>query len=478
MPVNSAPVAGSAASAPGARGIAIGVALILGLLAGWLSSWWAGAAVFAFALVLVARPFDLFVSLLLLAAVAAFARYGDPSIQKDLFAVSALTFYALASLFVAALTGRWTLPSSPLGDALMALAVTSALAGLHGVLAHHSFRFIVLELLPLFALLLALAIGGTRLRPADLRIAKWALVGVALVSSAIGYQYYATTGTRTQGMPFSPVPGFIAIVVLTLMLFEPSRRPRFWPIVVFCVLIGHQIITFTRGFWLALLVAVPFACALYVRRGEGMGRRWRKVMGTLGLVAIVLLPMAAVASTLVGWSEIMDMIGSRFASSFQTKNTPETVSNIVRLVELRTTMKFILEQPLLGYGHGATLIVRQFFYPTTGAQWWVHQSYVMIWFKQGLFGLLALLWVLFAATRTGIAGIRHEDPRVAGWFAASAACTVFAAIVGLTNYYFFMVTLSFLLALVWGITLAFARTSRRRFVWRAAPPPGHGEDGA
>jgi len=166
------------------------------------------------------------------------------------------------------------------------------------------------------------------------------------------------------------------------------------------------------------------------------------------------------------------MVGSRFTSSFETKNTPETVSNIVRLVELRTSMKFILEQPWVGFGHGATLIVRQFFHPMTGPQWWVHQSYVMIWFKQGAFGLLALLWVLFAATRTGIAGLRHEDPRVAGWCAASAACTVFVAVLGLTNYYFFMVTLSFLLALVWGITLAFAHPGRRRFVWRAAPKGG------
>lgn len=476
--MRAAPIDSLRLARPGARGIAIGAALLLALAAALLSSWWAGAAVLAFGLVLIARPFDLFISLVLVAGVAAFARYGDPGIQRDLLVVTALTLYSLASLLTAALTGRWALPTSRFSVALGALAATSALAGLRGVLAHHSIRFIILELFPLFALLMALAVGGTRLRPGDLRIAKWALVAVALASAALGYQYYAATGTRTQGLPFSPVPGFIAIVVLTLMLFERAPRPRFAPVLVFCVLIGHQVITFTRGFWLALLVAIPFACALYVRRGEGVGRRWGKVVATLALVAVVLVPVTVVASTMVGWSETLELLGSRFTSSFETKNTPETVSNIVRLVELRTTMKHILEQPWLGYGHGATLIVRQFFHPMTGPQWWVHQSYVMIWFKQGILGLVALLWVLFAATRAGIAGVRHPDPQVAGWCAASAACTVFAAVIGLTNYSFFMVTLSFLLALVWSITLAHERRGRRRFVWRSAPRPGAPEGGA
>lgn len=467
--MSAPPAAPPRAGRTGARAVAIGAAFVVALVAGLASSWWVGAAVLGFGLVLAAKPFDPFVAVLLLAGVAAFARYGDPNIQKDLLVTSALTLYALASLLAAALTRRWTLPQSPFADALLALAATSALAGLHGVLARHSIRFVFLELFPIFALMFALVVGGLRVRPADLTAAKWVLVVVALASAAIGYQYYATTGMRTQGLPFSPVPGFIAIVVLTLMLFEPSPRPRFWPVVVFCVLIGHQVITFTRGFWLGLLIAVPVAVALYVRRGEGVGRRWGKVVATLGLVALVLVPMAIVASTMVGWSEIMEMLGSRFASSFETKNTPETVSNIVRLVELRTTMSFITAQPWIGYGHGATLIVRQFFHPMTGPQWWVHQSYVMIWFKQGILGLLALVWVLVAATRAGAAGVRHEDPRVAGWFAASAACTVFVAVLGLTNYYFFMVTLSFLLALVWGVTIAFSRRSRRRFVWRSAP---------
>lgn len=453
------------------RGTAIAAALFLGLAGAWLLNWWAGAAILALGLVVVARPLDLFVSLLLVTAAAAFAAYGEASIKRDLTIVSALTLYSLAAWLAAAATRRWTPPTSRLADALAALAATSAIAAGHGLLAHHSVRFIFLELLPIGSLFLALALGGARLSPADLRLAKWVLAAVALVSAGIGYQYFAATGARTQGLPYSPVPGFIAVVVFALTLFEPAPRPRLVPVVLFCLLVGHQILTFTRGYWLALLLALPIACALYGRSGDGAGRRWVKVGRTLVLVALVMTPMVVFASSVIGWHEVVAMIGSRFASSFQTKDTPETFSNIVRLVEFRKTMTLILTQPWLGFGHGATLVVRHLFYPMAGPQWWVHQSYVMIWFKQGVFGLLALLWVLFAATRTGIEGTRHADPQVAGWCAASAACTVFAAVVGLTNYSFFMVTLSFLLALVWGISLSFARRDGRRLVWRARRGP-------
>ncbi len=254
---------------------------------------------------------------------------------------------------------------------------------------------------------------------------------------------------------------------MALALFEPSPRPRFVPTLIFCVLICHQVVTFTRGFWLGLLVSIPLVCILYGRRGQGVRQRWAKVLRMFALIGLIMLPVALIASALVGWSDVVQLVGNRFTSSFQTKSTPETFSNIVRLVELRTAFRLILASPLLGYGHGSTLIVRHVFHPMTGPQWWVHQTYVMIMLKQGILGPVALLWLLYAATKAGVRGTVHRDPVIAGWGAASAACTVFAAVVGLTNYFFFMVTQSYILALVWGITLSLSQPSHWRVFWRA-----------
>src|SRR6185503_14427602 len=123
----------------------------------------------------------------------------------------------------------------------------------------------------------------------------------------------------------------------------------------------------------------------------------------------------AAASIYTNWSQIITLLTDRFTSSFETKNTPETISNIARLVEIRTSLNAIARSPWLGYGHGAMLVVRQFYHPETGPQWFIHQSYVMITVKQGLIGLVALIWVLVAAVRLGLKGRSHPDPRFAGW---------------------------------------------------------------
>ncbi len=440
--------------------------LVLGLLGAFLVNWWVGAAVMALGLVMITRPLDLFVSVLLVGSAAAFAAHGNRSIQRDLSVVLVLTLYAGASFLAAWGRRLWALPESRFTAALLALALTTGIATLHGLAVRNPFRFLCLEVFPLFSLSFALAVGGLHLKPADLRIAGWTLAGVGVAASSIGFHYFAVTGMRTGGLPFTPIPGFIALVVLSLTLFDPAPRPRLVPVILFCVLICHQIVTFTRGFWLGLLVGIPLICALYGRHGTGARQRWSKVLRTLGFAALLMFLAAVIASSRPPWSEMVGLLGNRFASSFETKSTPETVSNVVRLVETRTALQVILSSPWFGYGHGSTLVVRQFFHPQTGPQWYVHEGYIMMWLKQGIFGLTALLWVLLAAFRLGLKGASHPDSHVAGWCVASAACTVFAAIIGLTNYFFFVVSQSFLLAFLWGVSLAASEPRHRWLVWR------------
>jgi hypothetical protein len=465
----------SAVRFPGPRGPETGLlfstaaVLLVGLFGALAVSFWAGVAFLALGLVMLVRPLDLFVSLLLVASVAAFAEYGDLRIRRDLAVVGLLGLYALASFTAAWVSRRWGLPVSRLTPALLALAITTGVAVLHGLAARNTVRFMSLELFPLLALYVSLAVGGLRLTPGELRVASRTYVAVGLATSAIGFVYFAVTGSRAQGLPFSPIPGLVALVILNLELYRDEPRPRLIPVLLICLLVFHQILTFTRGFWLALLVGIPFSCVVYARRGAGWRQRWSKVAHIVGLVALVLVAGGAILGVWLGLSDVIGMLGGRFASSFDTKNTPETVSNIVRLVELRTSLMLIVASPWLGYGHGFTLVVRQFFYPLAGAQWWVHESYVMIWLKQGIFGLLALLWVLFAALRLGLRGASHPDRQLAGWCAASAACTVFAAVIGLTNYYFFMVTQNFLLAVLWGISIVAGEPERSCLVWRVPP---------
>lgn len=456
------------------RILLVALGLLAGLAAGISYGPAAGVLALGFLLVVALRPLDLFAAMLMATAAAAFAEYGDPHITRDLAGVAVLTAYTLLSFAATNAARGWGLPRSRLTWALAGLALTTALALARGWMAGNSMRAASLEIFPVLALFLALAIGGIRIAPGDLRVAARSLVAVGLASSAVGIVVLALTRIRMQGQPFSPIPGLIALVLLNLMLFDPRPRPRVLWIVILGVLLFHQIITFTRGYWLALLGAMPFSVAMYAYRNRWRPAAWRKGIRILAITAALLFGLGLVASTALGLSEIMGMLGSRFGSSFTTRSTPETVSNVVRLVELRTTLGHIARSPWLGHGHGYTIFVRQFFYADrTGQQWWVHESYAMILLKQGLVGLAALLALLWVALRMGIRGTAQADPQVAGWSAASAACTVFAVILGLTNYFFFMVNQAYLLALLWGITLSLGRPDRVLFAWRGpAPEPG------
>jgi O-antigen ligase/polysaccharide polymerase Wzy-like membrane protein len=457
--------------------IAVALALVAGLLTALLVNEWAGAAILVLGLVLTARPLDFFVSFLLVAGATAFVEYGDPKVQRDLAIVLILTTYATASFMTEILRRRWALPSSPLTIALLGLAISTAVAVVHGVAVGNPIRFLLVELFSLFLLGFAVAVGGIRLRSADLRIAEWtfALAGVAI--SLIGFIYFGTFGIRTGGMAFSPMPGFAALILISLALFDPAPRVSLARVLLFCVVIAHQVVSFTRGYWLGLLVGIPLICIAYGGRGTGARRRWSKVFRTLGLAGMILFAGAMVATVQNNWSDIVTLLINRFTSSFTTKNTPETISNIARLVEIRTSLNSIARSPWLGHGHGAMLVVRQFYHPQTGPQWFIHQSYVMMSVKQGLIGLVALIWVLVAAVRLGLRGASHPDRQLAGWCVASASCTVFAAIVGLTNYFFFVATQNSLLAVVWGISIAAQKRDTPWLVWRLSRRPS-GEGGA
>jgi len=347
------------------------------------------------------------------------------------------------------------------------MGAVTALAAVHGVAARNSIRFMGLEMLPLFGLFGALAGGGLRVSGSDLKAAGRTLTAVGLATAAIGFFYLALTGKRTQGLPFSPIPGIVALVLLNLTLYRPSPRPTAAPVVIITLLLLHQIISFTRGYWVALVVSIPFSCILYARRGDGARERWAKVGRTLGLVAALLLLCALCAVLWFGASDFLAALGSRLTSTVATQDSPGTVSNVARLVELRIAFGLIAASPWTGYGLGYSFLVRQYFFPVAAAQWWVHETYVMMWLKQGLLGLLVLVWLLFVALRLAMKGVSHPDPDRAGWSAAAAAATIFTATLGLTNYYFFMVTQNFLLGLLWGIALANRAPERLWLIWRA-----------
>lgn len=460
-----------AAPAPGDRRllVAIGGALGLSLTVGLLVNWLVGAAVLAVTLGITARPLDLFRATLALAAVATFVSNEGGHLTRDLSIVSLVVTYALLCLAVARAGGRWTFPRSELTSALLILALTTTQAVVHGLLAQHSRKFIALELLPMLALCSAPMVGGMRFDASDLRLALRVLVVVALIHVGLGVAAYARAHARTGGVAFTGIPGMVALIVLNVWLYGRHHRARLWAAALIAALLFHQIISFTRGYWLGLLVCVPGSCLLYVGRGQGMRDRAGEVVKLL--VPALLLAGVCVLTfgALFGWTDLWSTLGSRIASSFATQSSRQTVSNIARLIEYRSSMLSIVNAPWLGHGLGFTLDVYQPSYGVTAHQSYIHQMYLLVWLKQGIVGLLALIGALAFGTLLGVRAAVRLTGDAAGWSAGVAACTTFLAVHCMTNMTLASVNGNFMIAFLWGLILSVSEGKSLRLFARRLP---------
>jgi len=184
-----------------------------------------------------------------------------------------------------------------------------------------------------------------------------------------------------------------AIVALTGALTVRSIPARLALIVVFSVLVGALIIAQSRAYYvdfvLALVLLVAFA---------GRGQRARLTAGILvgvgGLVALAFLLFRDYAS-LVGLG-LLDR-----ALSIGTA-TSDDISLINRFSETRAAWELVRANPIVGYGIGTTF---GFYDAISDATWvkpYVHNGFVMLWFKFGIVGLAAVLIVWVQAIARGL----------------------------------------------------------------------------
>jgi putative inorganic carbon (HCO3(-)) transporter len=182
----------------------------------------------------------------------------------------------------------------------------------------------------------------------------------------------------------------ISIVVLWMELPVWIRRLSF---VATGVGIVALILTYSRGGWLATIVAALFVTIVAVRRGDVPGG---KVAAAGAVVLLLLVPFRG-------------DIEARIAG--QTRGV--TYSQNGRLPLIRLAWKMIEDRPIQGVGANnfATAASRYAGPEFTGA--WlrtVHSLYFLVWAEAGLGALLALLWFLGSSLRRGWQAFARAGP--------------------------------------------------------------------
>src|SRR5262249_26329514 len=146
----------------------------------------------------------------------------------------------------------------------------------------------------------------------------------------------------------------------------------------------HQTISFSRGYWLGLLISLPWTAWVYAGRGVGAWARWRRVLQVVSPALVVAAILVVCTSVAMGWTNLPALIGTRFGSSFENGYSAASASNMERLLEYAASFRLIPQQPWFGYGMGYTLRIREPFHGVLTRQPFVHQTYLWVWLKQGL----------------------------------------------------------------------------------------------
>ncbi len=204
------------------------------------------------------------------------------------------------------------------------------------------------------------------------------------------------------------------------------------------------IMTQARGSWLAFLLGA-IILTLLVRRPEKV-----KILFTGSIVTVLIL---GVGLLLVGpfLNVIVEGISERFVSI--ASSITQDLSLINRFRETYAVFEKIIVNPLIGYGPGVSYLFYDIVHQTTHMDTFVHNGYIAMWYKYGLWGLGLVLIFWYSATKLGLRAFQSDITdlwtRLAGL--AGSVPLIAVTISTLTQNPFFLKNYLFIIALAAGL---------------------------
>jgi O-antigen ligase len=449
--------------------VVLGVAIALYLAVGWIAALGWLALMLAHRL----RPFDFLTSYLLVLAGGSFVNYTTGTLT---FQMTIITIFIVFMLYCYVLSRRrdsLVVPRTPgTMPLLLYLGLTFVNFG-RGLLIGNSGRYAGLELIAALALGTTLLASNRRATRTEMRtIIVW-LVVLSVAHMIRGMAEMIAEHRRVGGAYFGAITGLVTMLLFNFALRESGIVRRAGWVLALSPALLHQFLSFTRGYWLALMVAMLFSVGVYVGRGEGAKQRMRDSFKTFALISALLVVGALVIGASMGIGGIGNMVSERLASSTGTEYhgvTGDESSNIVRLVEYMKVLGDIQKQWLFGYGLGYYFVVREPMTFTLLEQWFTHENYLLVWLKQGIIGLAIWIWMLLAMTASGLRGKRLPDFYEQSWCAGAAACVVYCIVYSFVHFPLAEVPTVFPFALIVGIAMRLGSTETFAIRWKAAAP--------
>jgi len=437
------------------------------LATGLVGHWALATGLLIVLLVHVARPFDFLVAFILVTGGASFVRGAAGQLTFELRLLTGAILLMLACYVVSIRRQALTISRNRLTWPLFLYLVLSIANALRGLLCGYSPKWIGLDLMPVLGLASALVVANAFEPRRDLRLAVVGVLAVGFANAIVTLSSNKFAPMHKVGVYDAAVPGIVGLLLVNFSLRSRTPVTALGWIALSLPLFLHQFLTYGRGLWLACLAGLAFSVLVFTGFGPSSVARWRRSSVVVGTLAVFVLMLGFFLGT-----QFLQVAGSRLVSITRTEYSYETASNAARLIEYSTVVGLISHSPWLGYGLGYTFLGSSLF-GLRHEQSWVHENFLLVWLKQGLVGLAVFVWMLWTAVTLGVREAqRPRDYWESAWLAASAAGTVMLAVLSLSNFPLNVVNPVFLLALLWGGSIAMTREGFVRFRWFAPGTTG------
>jgi O-antigen ligase len=190
-----------------------------------------------------------------------------------------------------------------------------------------------------------------------------------------------------------------AVGFFILQAYQTKWIPRLFYLGMFGFTFGGLILTQSRGYWLAFILSIIIFLFYTDSRSRYRALITTSILFTIGIFVAVTFYYDALLTVIEG-------LKYRFSLTGGSKIDP---SLLERVYETQTVWELIQKNPFAGYGLGYTYSRYKYIYGYWEPLSYVHNGYLAIWFKAGLFGLLAALSYLVLIARTGLRLFKHAE---------------------------------------------------------------------
>ncbi len=356
----------------------------------------------------------------------------DDASPRSYLPVAMLLVVGVAAATGLVLARRVAPPATTLAAPLLAVAGVLVMAAAVAI-AHHNSPFLVVDdAFQIAELLMAFWVIAVFVRSRRDMLFIISFLGVMIVADIL--VDFATSGVwealrghasflRIEPYGIRVLPG-LALPVGVAALATARGRKRWMMGAAVALLFVWTAMSLTRGLWVGVAAAL---LAMLLVATPDLRRRLLAVFG-LGLLAAVLIAVPVIAAVHAVDSHFFDYAVFRVTFTPQQLFAPVGPIQARRQVESAAVIQEILRSPVLGAGLGAEYIG-----PTgdrlanyyIGPRHFIHDSYLAIWFRMGIGGLIAIVWL--AGKYLVVAARRH---RTSGdWMPLGLACSYLAILV-------------------------------------------------